>query len=48
MLGFFYAQKQVLAMKDRITVFSIYITIKKIRDFGNLFLSHQSVKNPNT
>ena len=28
MLGFFYAQKQVLAMKDRITVFSIDITIK--------------------
>ena len=28
MLGFFYAQKQVIAMKDRITVFSIYITIK--------------------
>ena len=28
MLGFFYAQKQVLPMKDRITVFSIYITIK--------------------
>lgn len=28
MLGFFYAQKQVLAMKDRITVFSINITIK--------------------
>ena len=28
MLGCFYAQKQVLAMKDRITVFSIDITIK--------------------
>lgn len=29
MLGFFYAQKQVLAMKDHITVFSIYIIEKK-------------------
>lgn len=33
MLGFCYAQKQVLAMKDRITVFSIDITIKILLRF---------------
>ena len=34
MLGFFYAQKQVLAMQDRITVFSIYIIEKKIHTYA--------------